>query len=139
MLNSADKIIKHKTGRQPALLSAQAGKTLEAEKDNQLVNVRSKRRLQLSDVLQIQIEVWWYASGLTGVDLFWRPVPWHEVFELGHFIVCDAGEDPAQPSFEIDLVHATGLDGPSRDHALHDPAGQWMAAASPPPFDSMNR
>jgi transposase InsO family protein len=55
-------------------------------------------------------EEWLYASGLTGVDLFGRPTPGHEVFEAGHFMVCDAGEDPGQPGFRIDLVHAASLD-----------------------------
>jgi len=50
-----------------------------------------------------------YPSGLTGVDLFGRPVPRHEVFELGHFMVSDAREDPGQPRFGVDLVHATGF------------------------------
>ena len=36
-----------------------------------------------------------YPSGLTGVDLFGRPVPGHEFFEAGHFLVCDAGKNPA--------------------------------------------
>ena len=51
-----------------------------------------------------------YPSGLTGLDLFWRPVPRHEVFDLGHFLVCDARENPSQPGFRIDLVHAASLD-----------------------------
>ena len=42
-----------------------------------------------------RIQAQGYPSGLTGVDLFWRPVPWHEVFELGHFMVSDTGEDPS--------------------------------------------
>jgi hypothetical protein len=50
-----------------------------------------------------------YPSGLTGVDLFWRPVPRHEVFELGHLLIGDVREDPSQPRFGIDLVHAAGL------------------------------
>lgn len=43
------------------------------------------------------------SSGLTGVDLFWHPVPGHEFVEAGHFVVCDAREDPSQPGFGIDL------------------------------------
>lgn len=51
-----------------------------------------------------------YASGLTGVDLFWRPIPGHEVFKLGHLLIGDARENPGQPGFGVDLVHAAGLD-----------------------------
>jgi hypothetical protein len=36
-----------------------------------------------------------YPSGLTGVDLFGSPVPWHEFFEAGHLVVCNALENPA--------------------------------------------
>lgn len=51
-----------------------------------------------------------YPSGLTGVDLFCCPAPRHEVVQTVHLVVCDAGEDPAQPGFRIDLVHAAGFD-----------------------------
>jgi len=51
-----------------------------------------------------------YPSGLTGVDLFCCPAPRHEVVQTVYFVVCDAGEDPAQPGFRIDLVHAAGFD-----------------------------
>ena len=51
-----------------------------------------------------------YPSGLTGVDLFGCPVPRHELLEAGHFVVCDAGENPAKPGFGIYLVHAGGFD-----------------------------
>ena len=51
-----------------------------------------------------------YASGLTGVDLFSRPVPRHEVIEAVDLVICDAGENPAKPCFGIDTVHAAGLD-----------------------------
>jgi hypothetical protein len=50
-----------------------------------------------------------YPSGLTGVDLFGRPVPGHEFVEADHFLVCDAGKNPANPSFGVNLVHATGF------------------------------
>lgn len=51
-----------------------------------------------------------YASGLTGVALFGRPIPRHEVVEAGHFVLCDAREHPAKPSFRFDVVHAAGFD-----------------------------
>ena len=50
-----------------------------------------------------------HTSGLTGVDLWGCPVPRHEPLEAGHFVVCDAGENPAKPGLWIDLVHAGGL------------------------------
>lgn len=37
----------------------------------------------------------WYPSGLTGVNLFSRPVPRHEFVEAGHLVVRDTGENPA--------------------------------------------
>ena len=51
-----------------------------------------------------------YASGLTGVDLFSHPIPWHEFFEAGHFVISNPSEDPTKPGFRIDAVHTTGLD-----------------------------
>ena len=51
-----------------------------------------------------------YASGLTGIDLFRRPVPGHEFFELGHLLIGDVRENPGPPGFGVDLVHAAGLD-----------------------------
>jgi hypothetical protein len=50
-----------------------------------------------------------YPSGLTGVDLFGRPVSGHEFVEAGHFLVCDAGKNRAEPSVGVDLVYATGF------------------------------
>lgn len=50
-----------------------------------------------------------YPSGLTGVDLLRCPVPGHQFVNMGHFVICDAGEDPAQPGFGIDTVHAAGF------------------------------
>ncbi len=50
-----------------------------------------------------------YASGLTGVDLFSRPVPRHEVIEAVDLMICDAGENPAKSCFGIDTVQAAGL------------------------------
>ena len=50
-----------------------------------------------------------YPSGLTGVDLLRCPVPAHQFVDMGHFVICDAGEDPAQPGFGIDIVHAAGF------------------------------
>jgi hypothetical protein len=49
-----------------------------------------------------------YPSGLTGVDLFGCPVPRHEILEAGHFVVCDAGENPAKPGLEIWLKVGDG-------------------------------
>ena len=51
-----------------------------------------------------------HTSGLTGVDLFCCPAPRHEVVQTVHLVVCNAGENPAQPGFRIDLVHAAGFD-----------------------------
>ena len=51
-----------------------------------------------------------YPSGLTGVDLLRRPVPGHQFVDMGHFVICDACEEPAQPGFGIDTVHAAGFD-----------------------------
>ncbi len=50
-----------------------------------------------------------YPSGLTGVDLFCLPIPGHEVVEAVHFMIRDAGENPAEPGFRIDTVHAASL------------------------------
>lgn len=50
-----------------------------------------------------------YPSGLTGVDLFGLPIPRHEIIETVHFVVCDTDEDPVEPGFGIDLVHAAVL------------------------------
>ena len=50
-----------------------------------------------------------YASGLTGVDLFSDPVPGHQFIDVGHFVICDTRQNPTQPGFWIDTVHAAGL------------------------------
>jgi len=55
-------------------------------------------RVKIRDAESRQVKnkaVYVYPSGLTGVDLFGRPVPGHEFFEAGHFLVCDAGKNPA--------------------------------------------
>ena len=67
-----------------------------------------------------------YASGLTGVDLFWRPVRGHEVFELGHLLIGNARENPGQPGFGVNLVHAAGL-----DESVGDPHFQFQDGKIP--------
>jgi len=50
-----------------------------------------------------------YPSALTGVVLTGHAVAGHELIKLSHFAVRDTGENPAQPSLRIDLVHAAGF------------------------------
>lgn len=57
----------------------------------------------------LSLSDFWYPSGLTGVDLFSGPFPRHQFINVGHFVICDAGQNPTQPGFWIDTVHAAGL------------------------------
>ena len=50
-----------------------------------------------------------YPSGLTGVDLLSRPVPGHQLVDMGHFVICDTGQNPTKPRLGIDTVHAAGF------------------------------
>lgn len=62
-----------------------------------------------------------YPSSLIGVDFSaWLPIPRCQVFDAVDFMIGDVGQDPDQPSFWIDVVHAGGFDqgvGDSRGFA----------------------
>lgn len=47
---------------------------------------------------------------MTAVDLFGSEVPGHQIFDALGVVVLKVLEDPSQPGFGIDAVHAGGLD-----------------------------